>query len=156
MLGGAGLSEGIKSAMDADLFGFAHRLLDTMEELGFDGIDLDVEAEDFTIDHLILLAQTLREKNPDVILTHPGGTLEYVIARIEFTNDLGYDLTPDVSHFFLIDRNNNRYQAKDSGSSVFTGVSNSTMPLKMNEKREYTVGFRTTDLNIAGTIFYER
>jgi hypothetical protein len=85
-----------------------------------------------------------------------GGTLRYVIARIEFTNDLGYDLTPDVSHFYLLDQNNNRYQGKDSGSSVFTGVSNSTMPLKKDEKREYTVGFRTNDYNISGTIFYER
>ena len=85
-----------------------------------------------------------------------GGTLRYVIARVEFTNDLGYDLTPDVTHFYLIDRNNNRYQAKDSGSSVFTGVSNSTLPLKQGEKREYTVGFRTSDPSVSGTIFYER
>jgi hypothetical protein len=85
-----------------------------------------------------------------------AGTLRYVLARIEFTNDLGYDLTPDITHFYLIDRNNNRYQGKDSGSSVFTGVSNSTLPLKKDEKREYTIGFRTTDPNVAGTIFYER
>lgn len=85
-----------------------------------------------------------------------GGTLRYVLARIEFTNDLGYDLTPDVSHFYLVDQNNNRYQGKDSGSSVFTGVSNSTQVLKQNEKREYTVGFRTNDPNVSGTIFYER
>jgi hypothetical protein len=85
-----------------------------------------------------------------------AGTLEYVVARVEFTNNLGYELTPSVDNFFLIDRNNNRYQAKDSGSSVFTGVSNSTQPLKKDEKREYTIGFRTTDPNVAGTIFYER
>jgi hypothetical protein len=85
-----------------------------------------------------------------------GGTLRYVIARVELTNDLGFDLTPDITHFYLIDRSNNRYQAKDSGSSVFTGVSNSTLPLKKDEKREYTIGFRTTDPNVAGTIFYER
>jgi hypothetical protein len=85
-----------------------------------------------------------------------GGTLGYVMARVEFTNDLGYDLTPSVDNFFLLDRNNNRYQAKDSGSSVFTGVSNSTQPLKKGEKREYTFGFRTSDPNVSGTIFYER
>ena len=85
-----------------------------------------------------------------------GGTLTYVLARVELTNDFGYDFTPDVSHFYLIDRSNNRYQGKDSGSSVFTGVSNSTQPLKMNEKREYTIGFRTNAQNVAGTIFYER
>jgi len=85
-----------------------------------------------------------------------GGTLGYVVVRIEFTNDLGYELTPAIANFYLIDRNNNRYQAKDSGSSVFTGISNSTQPLKKDEKREYTFGFRTTDPNVAGTIFYER
>ncbi|GAC1658141.1 MAG: hypothetical protein NVS4B13_00610 [Candidatus Elarobacter sp.] len=85
-----------------------------------------------------------------------GGTLRYVIARVELTNDLGFDLTPDISHFYLLDRSNNRYQAKDSGSAVFTGVSNSTQSLKKDEKREYTIGFRTTDPNVSGTIFYER
>ena len=85
-----------------------------------------------------------------------GGTLRYLVARVELTNDMGIELTPDISHFYLIDSNNNRYQGKDSGSSVFTGVSNSTMPLKKDEKREYTVGFRTTDPNVAGQILYER
>jgi hypothetical protein len=85
-----------------------------------------------------------------------AGTLRYLVARVELTNDLGFDLTPDVSHFYLIDSSNNRYQGKDSGSSVFTGVSNSTMPLKKGEKREYTVGFRTTDPNVTGQILYER
>ena len=85
-----------------------------------------------------------------------GGTLRYLVARVELTNDMGLELTPDISHFYLIDSSNNRYQGKDSGSSVFTGVSNSTMPLKKDEKREYTVGFRTTDANVAGQILYER
>jgi hypothetical protein len=86
-----------------------------------------------------------------------GGTLRYVIARVEFTNDLGVDMTPDITHFYLMDRtSNNKYQGKDSGSSVFTGVSNSTQPLKVNEKREYTVGFRTTDPGVSGTIYYDR
>jgi hypothetical protein len=85
-----------------------------------------------------------------------GGTISYVMARVELTNDFGFDATPSISNFYLIDSKNNRYQAKDSGSSVFTGLSNSTQPLKQNEKREYTIGFRTTDPNVTGTIFYER
>jgi len=85
-----------------------------------------------------------------------GGTLRYVIARVELTNDLGYDLTPEIGHFFLLDQNNNRYAGNDSGSSVFMGVSNSTQVLKKLDKREYTVGFRTNDPNVSGTIFYER
>jgi hypothetical protein len=85
-----------------------------------------------------------------------GGTLGYVVARVELTNDFNVDMTPEITSFYLLDAKNNRYQGKDSGSSVFTGVSNSTMPLKKGDKREYTVGFRTADPNISGTIFYER
>ena len=85
-----------------------------------------------------------------------GGTITYVVARIEFTNDTGLDVVPTVDHFYLLDQNNNRYQGKDSGSSVFTGVSNSVAVLKKDEKREYTVGFRTPNANTTGTISYER
>jgi hypothetical protein len=85
-----------------------------------------------------------------------GGTLNYVIAKVEFTNDLGVDAVPQIDHFYLIDQNGTRFQGKDSGSSVFTSVSNSQMILKIGEKREYTVGFRTTNANSSGTIFYER
>jgi len=84
-----------------------------------------------------------------------NGQLEYVIARIEFTNNTRSDFTPQITDFYLLDRSQNRYQGKDSGSSVFTGVSNSVQILKIGEKREYTVGFRTTDPNITGTIIYE-
>jgi len=84
-----------------------------------------------------------------------AGQLEYVVARVELTNDTRADFTPEVSNFYLFDNSQNRYQGKDSGSSVFTGVSNSVQPLKVGEKREYTVGFRTADPNITGTIVYE-
>ncbi|HEX3467824.1 MAG TPA: hypothetical protein VHT05_07095 [Candidatus Elarobacter sp.] len=83
------------------------------------------------------------------------GQLEYVIARVELTNDTRSDFTPEISDFYLLDRNQNRYQGKDSGASAFTGISNSAEILKVGEKREYTVGFRTTDPNITGTIIYE-
>lgn len=84
-----------------------------------------------------------------------GGQLEYVIARVELTNDTRADFTPQITDFYLFDRYDNRFQGKDSGSSVFTGISNSIQPLKVGEKREYTVGFRTADPNITGTIIYE-
>ncbi len=71
------------------------------------------------------------------------------------TNDTRADITPEITNFYLLDRNQNRFQGKDTGSSVFTGISNSTQILKVGEKREYTVGFRTSDPNITGTIIYE-
>ena len=44
-----------------------------------------------------------------------SGTLGYVIARIEFTNDLGMDMTPRISNFVLQDRAGARYQAPRLG-----------------------------------------
>ncbi|BDE08001.1 hypothetical protein WPS_32770 [Vulcanimicrobium alpinum] len=85
-----------------------------------------------------------------------SGVITYVVAQVELTNDFGMDATPEISHFYFIDRAGNRFQAKDSGSSVFIGVSNSQQLLKQNEKRTYTIGFRTNDPNVAGTILYER
>ena len=65
------------------------------------------------------------------------------------------DFTPQISHFYYLDRDGNRFQAQDSGSSVFAGVSNSQQVLKQNDKRIYTIGFRTTDPSTSGTISYE-
>jgi hypothetical protein len=84
-----------------------------------------------------------------------GGTLDYVVARVEFTNDLGHPVIPQVGRFFLIDRSGNRYQATDRGSSALLGIANSHQPLLANEKRDYTLGFRTADPTIAGTIEYD-
>src|SRR5258706_14613527 len=44
MLGGAGLSDNVRPAMDASLSGFVDALLAACDELGYDGIDLDVWA----------------------------------------------------------------------------------------------------------------
>jgi hypothetical protein len=83
-------------------------------------------------------------------------TLGWVIARVELTNDFGADTVPQISNFYLLDRNGTHYQAHDSGSSVFTDISNSTEILPKNQKRIYTLGFRASDPNISGDIFYDR
>jgi hypothetical protein len=85
-----------------------------------------------------------------------GGTLNYLIARIEFTNDTGVEVVPTADHFFLIDQNGNRFQGQDSGSAVFTGISNVQTLMKKDDKRELTIGFRTPNANTSGTISYER
>jgi len=84
-----------------------------------------------------------------------AGSLTYVLANVELTNDTGRDFTPEVSRFFLTGAQNQRYQGTDSGSSAFVGVSNSHRLLKQGDTRRYTVGFRSTDPVIAGTISYE-
>jgi hypothetical protein len=84
-----------------------------------------------------------------------AGGLTYVLAKVELTNDTPRDFTPDVGRFFLTDAQSRRYGGTDSGSSVFVGVSNSRRLLKMGDARGYTVGFRTADPVIMGTISYE-
>lgn len=84
-----------------------------------------------------------------------AGTLNYLIVRVELSNDSHGDFTPQIDHFSYLDRDGNRFQAQDSGSTVFAGVSNSQMVLKQGEKRTYTMGFRTTDPSTSGTISYD-
>jgi hypothetical protein len=84
-----------------------------------------------------------------------AGGLTYVVAKVELTNSAQRDFTPEASRFFLTAAQNQRYQGIDSGAGVFVGVSNSHRPLKQGDKRLYTVGFRTPDPVITGTISYE-
>jgi hypothetical protein len=84
-----------------------------------------------------------------------AGGRTFVLARVELTNDTAHDFTPDLSRFFLTSTQSERYQGTDTGSSAFVGVSNSHRTLKQGDKRVYTVGFRSADPVIAGTISYE-
>ncbi len=77
MLGGAGLSDNVRPAMDHDLSGFVSSLLAACDSLGYDGIDLDVEASNFHIADAIELARALRTARPSILLSYPGGTVEY-------------------------------------------------------------------------------
>jgi hypothetical protein len=85
----------------------------------------------------------------------PAGSVTYVVTRVELTNATAHDFTPDVSRFFLTGAQSDRYQGTDTGSSVFVGVSNSHHTLKQGDKRLYTVGFRSKDPVVAGTVSYE-
>jgi len=84
-----------------------------------------------------------------------AGGRTVVLARVEFTNDTPHDFTPEVSRFFLTSAQGERYQGTEGGSSAFAGVSNSHRTLKQGDKRIYTVGFRSADPVVAGTISYE-
>jgi chitinase len=77
MLGGAGLSDHVLPAMNADMAGFVTRLLGVMDELGYDGIDLDVEATGFAVPELTRLASALRAARPSILLSLPGAVVEY-------------------------------------------------------------------------------
>jgi hypothetical protein len=82
-----------------------------------------------------------------------GGTL--VLATLALTNDSARAYTPAIGRFILTADDGERYQGNDSGSSAFIGVANSHAPLKAGETRTYTVGFRTADPVVTGTIGYE-
>jgi hypothetical protein len=84
-----------------------------------------------------------------------SGGLTYVLAKVELTNDTQHDFTPDAGRFFLTAARNERYQGTEGGSSALAGVSNSHRMLKQGDKRIYTVGFRTADPLVTGTISYE-
>lgn len=85
-----------------------------------------------------------------------AGTVDWVIVRVELTNDFGVDAVPQISNFYLVDRGGTHYQAHDSGSSVFTGISNSQDVLPKNQKRIYTFGFYSSDPNVSGDVYYDR
>lgn len=85
-----------------------------------------------------------------------GTQVAYVIARVELTNDFGYDATPNIASFVLQDSLGRRIYGQDSGSAALIGISNSIEPLKKDDKRVYTVGFRVFDLTTTGTIEYSR
>jgi hypothetical protein len=84
-----------------------------------------------------------------------GANATYVVATVALTNGSTHDMTPAIERFIYTSARNERYAGTDSGSAAFVGVSNSHQMLKHGEKRDYTVGFRTTDAVAAGTISYE-
>jgi chitinase len=76
MLGGAGLSDQVLPAMDHDMDAFVAALLAAMDDLGYDGIDLDVEATGFAVPEFTRLASALRAARPSILLSLPGAAVE--------------------------------------------------------------------------------
>ncbi|GAC1404836.1 MAG: hypothetical protein NVSMB64_08690 [Candidatus Velthaea sp.] len=83
-----------------------------------------------------------------------GGTIQYLLTKVELTNDTNQNLFPVMTHFQLRDQVGRKFVATDTGSSAFTDVSNDTTPIKPGDKRTFVVGFRT-DASTTGTIAYE-
>ena len=71
MLGGAGEGPNLKQAASAHFKTLVDALLAAVEALGYDGLDLDWE-DDIVTGDLLALAQELRGKQQDILLTYPG------------------------------------------------------------------------------------
>ncbi|WP_448638329.1 glycosyl hydrolase family 18 protein [Geodermatophilus sp. URMC 63] len=101
MLGGAGAGANIAQAATTENRAvFIGRLLTTMDELGYDGIDLDWEDHVVPAD-LVALAQGLREARPDMLLTYPGGTINSNIQQPSDYAELA-GLAPYVDRFSVM------------------------------------------------------
>lgn len=75
MLGGAGAGPNIAAqAVPAKVSAFADTLIAGMDQLGYDGIDLDWE-DSVNVDNLVALAQQLRAKRPTIVLSYPAGAI---------------------------------------------------------------------------------
>lgn len=75
MVGGAGATQWTSAASNANRANFVANLLQTMDQLGMDGLDLDWEPIDTPTDRteLLALAQDLRAARPSLLLTIPVG-----------------------------------------------------------------------------------
>ena len=75
MLGGANAGANIRTAAaPANRAAFVTRLLAALDQLGYDGVDLDWE-DSVDLDELVALAQDLRAARPAIVLTYPGGAI---------------------------------------------------------------------------------
>ena len=83
MLGGAGDGANIAAVADsAHRAAFVTALLGAVDQLGYDGIDLDWE-DSVNLDDLVALAQALRAARPAIVLTYPGGALNGNIDSVD-------------------------------------------------------------------------
>ncbi|GAC1542338.1 MAG: hypothetical protein NVS2B17_20780 [Candidatus Velthaea sp.] len=83
-----------------------------------------------------------------------GGSVSYLVTKVELTNDTSQPLYPTVGRFTLRDQTGGKIVATDNGSATFAGISNDTSPMKPGDKRTFVIGFRAQPTT-SGTIAYE-
>lgn len=84
-----------------------------------------------------------------------GGTgTSYAIVKMLLTNGFTDQLIPRAAGFILTTSDGYRYAGVDSGSAALIGISNDYSPLKRDDSREFTIGFRVP-LTSTGTLGYE-
>lgn len=84
------------------------------------------------------------------------GSITWVVASLDLTNDTGSDYTPDISRFFLtLPAAHEHVAGVEGGDPVLIGIRNNHDVLHAGETRRYTVAFRTLMSAPSGTISYE-
>ena len=85
--------------------------------------------------------------------TTTGTQATFVVAKLTFKNDVGYDTTPEPKNFVLTDSLGQQYVGVDSGDTSLVGISNYGGVVKRGATQEYTIAFRVP-ANTSGSIFY--
>ena len=83
-----------------------------------------------------------------------GSGTSYAVIKMLLTNGFTDQLNPRAAGFVLTTSDGFRYQGVDSGSAALIGISNNYSPMKRDEAREFTIGFRVP-VTSTGTLGYE-
>jgi hypothetical protein len=78
----------------------------------------------------------------------------YLVCKLTFTNDIGYDTAPLPKNFVLQTPTGAIYQGVDSGDSSLVGISNFAGLVPKDQKQDYTIAFRVP-ANTTGTVYYQ-
>lgn len=83
-----------------------------------------------------------------------GAGTSYAVIKMLLTNGFSDLLTPSAKSFVLTTSDGSRYFGVDSGSASLVGISNNYSPMKRDDSREFTIGFRIP-VTSTGTLGYE-
>jgi len=83
------------------------------------------------------------------------GLVQWFIISFNWTNNLGYVITPKITHWTIVDTENIIWTAADGGSSQIIGMpSYYEGQLQRGESHDYTVAFHLS-ARMVGTLFYD-
>ena len=78
----------------------------------------------------------------------------YIVCKLTFTNDLGFDTAPQPRNFVLQTPDGAVFVGTDTGDSALVGISNYGGTVPKDQKQDYTIAFRVP-ANATGTVYYQ-
>jgi hypothetical protein len=83
------------------------------------------------------------------------GLVQWFIVSFNWTNNLGYVIAPKITHWTIIDTENQPWTAADGGSTQLIGMpSYYDGQLQRGESHDFTVAFHLS-ARMVGTLFYD-